>query len=110
MICTISKFLDESCNLPRIIDTINCRYLAKYKQNKYSDIAASKEGTLYSGKCEENDISYNGKGNTGKNKKYNRNSLNKAEFYTEVIDYNNGMFDGKLFHFEKKWTKKKKLR
>ncbi|SBS99393.1 Plasmodium exported protein (Pm-fam-a like), unknown function [Plasmodium malariae] len=25
----------------------------------------------------------------------------------DVIDYNNGMFDGKHFHFEKKWIKKK---
>ncbi|SBT85518.1 fam-m protein [Plasmodium malariae] len=42
-----------------------------------------------------------------KRKSSKRNSLNKAQYYIEVVDYNNGMFDGKHFHFDKKWIKKK---
>ncbi|KAI4837524.1 hypothetical protein MKS88_004001 [Plasmodium brasilianum] len=50
---------------------------------------------------------FNKEGDTLKHKKSNRSSLNKAQYYTEVINYNKGMFDGKHFHFEKKWIKKK---
>ncbi|SBT01558.1 Plasmodium exported protein (Pm-fam-a like), unknown function, partial [Plasmodium malariae] len=41
---------------------------------------------------------------------YNNGMFDGKHFHfekTEVIDYNNGMFDGKHFHFEKKWIKKK---
>ncbi|SBT00482.1 Plasmodium exported protein (Pm-fam-a like), unknown function [Plasmodium malariae] len=53
------------------------------------------------------DIAFNGEHDNKKNKKLNRRSLNNARYYTEIIDYNNGMFDGKHFHFEKKWITKK---
>ncbi|SBS94610.1 Plasmodium exported protein (Pm-fam-a like), unknown function [Plasmodium malariae] len=53
------------------------------------------------------DIPFNGENDNRKNKKSNRRSLNNASYYTEIIDYNNGMFDGKHFHFEKKWITKK---
>ncbi|KAI4836218.1 hypothetical protein MKS88_004006 [Plasmodium brasilianum] len=43
----------------------------------------------------------------GKNILSNKSLLNKAQYYTEVIDYNNGMFDGKHFFFKKKRIKKK---
>ncbi|SBS96578.1 Plasmodium exported protein (Pm-fam-a like), unknown function [Plasmodium malariae] len=54
-----------------------------------------------------NSISNNSKKDNRKNNQLSRTLLNKAQYYTEVIDYNNGMFDGKHFHFEKKWIKKK---
>ncbi|SBS96709.1 Plasmodium exported protein (Pm-fam-a like), unknown function [Plasmodium malariae] len=59
-------------------------------------------------KYEKKDIHNKEKAIKGKNSKYNRSLLNQAQYYTEFIDYNNGMFDGKHFHFEKKWIKKKK--
>ncbi|SBS96010.1 Plasmodium exported protein (Pm-fam-a like), unknown function [Plasmodium malariae] len=59
------------------------------------------------GENNEGDISNNEKCRKGKNKQSNRSLLNKAQYYTEIIDYNNGTFDGKHFHFQKKWIKKK---
>ncbi|SBT01639.1 hypothetical protein PMALA_082720 [Plasmodium malariae] len=56
---------------------------------------------------EKKNISNNKEGTKGKNKEYYKSSLNKAQLYTEVMDYNNGMFDGKHFHFEKKFIRKK---
>ncbi|SBS99478.1 Plasmodium exported protein (Pm-fam-a like), unknown function [Plasmodium malariae] len=52
-------------------------------------------------------ISNNERVSIGRKKQSNRSILNKEQYYTELIDYNNGMFDGKHFHFEKKWIKKK---
>ncbi|SBT85557.1 fam-m protein [Plasmodium malariae] len=83
------------------------RILVKYKQNKYSKFADLKEDMSNKVKYEKKD-SYD-KENVlkSKNRKFNKGLLNKAQYYTEFIDYRNGMFDGKHFHFEKKWIKKK---
>ncbi|SCO92870.1 fam-m protein [Plasmodium malariae] len=91
-----SKSMVENCNLDKKLYTRNYRSLSKYKQNNYSYIARLKE-----------DIRKNEKETKGKNSKSSRTPLNRAQYYTEVTDYNNGMFDGKYFHFEKKWLKKK---
>ncbi|SBT00943.1 Plasmodium exported protein (Pm-fam-a like), unknown function, partial [Plasmodium malariae] len=72
-----------------------------------SDVADLKEDILHNGEYKKKNMSNNDKGVKGTIQQFNRNSLKKAQFYTEVIDFNNGMFDGKHFHFEKKWIKKK---
>ncbi|KAI4837657.1 hypothetical protein MKS88_003070 [Plasmodium brasilianum] len=74
---------------------------------KYSNIAELKENIPYIDVIEKRDISHKEKGFIRKTKYSNGSSLYKAQYYTEVIDYNNGMFDGKYFHFEKKCMKKK---
>ncbi|SBS95622.1 Plasmodium exported protein (Pm-fam-a like), unknown function [Plasmodium malariae] len=102
-----NKYLVDNCNIRRKLDTINDRLLAKYKQDNCSNTVVLKEDTQYNRECEKKNISSYKKWTNEKNKKYNRNLLNKAKYYTEVVDYNNGMFDGKHFHFEKKWIKKK---
>ncbi|SBS96729.1 Plasmodium exported protein (Pm-fam-a like), unknown function [Plasmodium malariae] len=101
-----NKNLNDNVDLNKRLYTINCRLLAKYKQDKDSNIIALKDisNNVEWGK---RNICNNEKGNKGKNKQSNRSLLNKAEYYTDVIDYNNGMFDGKHFHFEKKWIKKR---
>ncbi|KAI4836001.1 fam-m protein [Plasmodium brasilianum] len=76
-------------------------------QDKDSNILELEQNIKNNTKCKKKDIAINEKGEKDKNKKSNKSSLNKAQYYTEVIDYNNGMFDGKHFHFEKKWIKKK---
>ncbi|SBS94645.1 Plasmodium exported protein (Pm-fam-a like), unknown function, partial [Plasmodium malariae] len=81
--------------------------MAKCKQDKDSNILELEQNIKNNTKCKKKDIAINEKGEKDKNKKSNKSSLNKAQYYTEVIDYNNGMFDGKHFHFEKKWIKKK---
>ncbi|KAI4833884.1 uncharacterized protein MKS88_000250 [Plasmodium brasilianum] len=78
----LSKSMNEHFELDRKSETRNYRLLEKYKKDK--------------------DLN-----NLGRKKQSNRSILNKAQYYTELIDYNNGMFDGKHFHFEKKWIKKK---
>ncbi|SBS91641.1 Plasmodium exported protein (Pm-fam-a like), unknown function, partial [Plasmodium malariae] len=80
----------------RRLNTRCYRVLAKYKKNKNLNTLDLKE-----------DKPFNGDRNKGKNRQSNRSPLNKAQYYTEVIDYDNGMFDGKYFHFEKKLIKKK---
>ncbi|SBS99199.1 Plasmodium exported protein (Pm-fam-a like), unknown function [Plasmodium malariae] len=59
------------------------------------------------GKSDKENISINIKRNNRRNKQSNSSLLNNATYYTEVVDYNNVMFDGKHFHFEKRWIKKK---
>ncbi|SBS93048.1 Plasmodium exported protein (Pm-fam-a like), unknown function [Plasmodium malariae] len=83
------------------------RFLAKCKKDNYSNIKEFKEGIPHIGVKEKKDITYNEKGLVEKYKHSNGSSLNKAQYYTEVIDYNNGMFDGKHFHYERKCIKKK---
>ncbi|SBS92319.1 Plasmodium exported protein (Pm-fam-a like), unknown function, partial [Plasmodium malariae] len=79
----------------RRLNTRSYRLLAKYKKNKDSNNLDLKE-----------DKPFNGEINKGKNRQSNRSLLNKAQYYTEVIDYDNGIFDGKYFHFEKKLINK----
>ncbi|KAI4841140.1 hypothetical protein MKS88_000375 [Plasmodium brasilianum] len=102
-----NESLDEICKFDKKLYIGNNRLLAKYKQNKDLNISGLKENIPYNTDYEKKDISNNERGAKGKNKWSNRNLLNKAQYYTEVVDYNNGMFDGKHFHFEKKWIKKK---
>ncbi|KAI4833641.1 fam-m protein [Plasmodium brasilianum] len=93
---TNNKLLIEKWTPCRRLNTRSYRLLAKYKKNKDSNTLDLKE-----------DKPFNGDRNKGKNRQSNRSPLNKAQYYTEVIDYDNGMFDGKYFHFEKKLIKKK---
>ncbi|KAI4841334.1 fam-m protein [Plasmodium brasilianum] len=92
----INISLDEDWTPCRRLYTRSYRLLTKYKQNKDSIILDLKD-----------EKPFNGEGEKGKNKYSNRRPLNKAQYYIEVIDYNNSMFDGKHFHFERKLVKKK---
>ncbi|SBS96508.1 Plasmodium exported protein (Pm-fam-a like), unknown function [Plasmodium malariae] len=100
--------LDNNYKHGKTIVIKNYRLLAKYKQDVYSSNSVLKEDMSNKLKYEKKDIHNKEKVIKGKNSKYSRNLLNQAQYYTEFIDYNNGMFDGKHFHFEKKWIKKKK--
>ncbi|SBS96413.1 Plasmodium exported protein (Pm-fam-a like), unknown function, partial [Plasmodium malariae] len=104
---TLNKFLCDNYNIGIKIETKNYRLLAKYKQDKDSNYIRLKEDIQNNRQCQKNNIYNNEIGFKGKNKKTISSKLNKAEYYTEYIDYNNGMFDGKHFHFEKKWIRKK---
>ncbi|KAI4840243.1 hypothetical protein MKS88_001601 [Plasmodium brasilianum] len=104
---TSINFLNENYNLAGKLSKSNYRLLGKYKHDKDSSIVTLKEDTLNNRVRTKNHI-YNDKKETkGKHKQSNRILLNKAQYYTEFIDYNNGMFDGKHFHFERKFMKKK---
>ncbi|KAI4841408.1 uncharacterized protein MKS88_000129 [Plasmodium brasilianum] len=104
---TFIKYLGENYNNSSKIDKINYRLLAKYKQYKnYNDVGLN-ENIQNKWEHQEKNIYNNKKLGKGKNKQSNRSLLNKSQYYTEYTDYNNGMFDGKHFHFEKKWIKKK---
>ncbi|SBT87643.1 fam-m protein [Plasmodium malariae] len=102
-----NKSLDRMCNYDRETYTRNYRLLSKYKEDNDSN------NLWLKGKFPNNEVigqkitSTNEGGTKRKNNQSYKCSLNKAQYYTEVIDYNNGMFDGKHFHFQKKWVKKK---
>ncbi|SBT01465.1 Plasmodium exported protein (Pm-fam-a like), unknown function [Plasmodium malariae] len=100
------KSFEEYYNIYRKLDTRIFRLLTIYKQDKDLNILRLNQNIQNKTECEK-DITINEKLVKGKNKHSNRDLLNKAQYYTEIIDYNNGMFDGKHFHFEKKWIKKK---
>ncbi|KAI4833796.1 uncharacterized protein MKS88_000216 [Plasmodium brasilianum] len=102
---TFSKLLDENYYHSSRLDTRTYRLLGKYNNLKDSKIVYLKNDVSNNLECENKNICNNEKWTT--NKDYNRNLLNMAHYYTQVTDYNNGMFDGKHFHFEKKWIKKK---
>ncbi|SBT85996.1 fam-m protein [Plasmodium malariae] len=102
-----NELLNEIRKYDTKIDIRNNRVLAKYKQDKDLTTSRLKENMAYNTKYEKNDIYNNTRGNIRKNKNSNKNLLNKTQYCIEVLDYNNGMFDGKHFHFEKKWIKKK---
>ncbi|SCP02965.1 fam-m protein [Plasmodium malariae] len=90
-----NRSMDESYEHDRRLDTKNYRILAKCIQNSDSYTFGLKKNMPKNTEYEK------------KKKQLNRSLLNKAQYYTEVTDYNKGMFDGKHFHFEKKWIKKK---
>ncbi|SBS99960.1 Plasmodium exported protein (Pm-fam-a like), unknown function [Plasmodium malariae] len=90
-----------------MLDTRTYRSLTKNKLEKESNIAGVKEGKSIYKEFEKKEIFNNEKESKVKSKLSNRRLLNKAQYYTEIIDYNNGIFDGKHFHFQKKWIKKK---
>ncbi|SBT85812.1 fam-m protein [Plasmodium malariae] len=102
-----NKSLDGMCIYDREAYTRNYRLLSKHKEDKDSN------NLWLKGKFPNNEVigekitSTNEGGTKRKNNQSYKCSLNKAQYYTEVIDYNNGMFDGKHFHFQKKWVKKK---
>ncbi|SBT85956.1 fam-m protein [Plasmodium malariae] len=104
---TFNKIINKNYNLSKKLDTRNYRLLARYKLNNHSYNVCLKK------KLEDNEankqryLSNNGRRIKEKNKQSSRNLLNKAQYYVDVIDYNNGIFDGKHFHFKKKWIKKK---
>ncbi|SBS98889.1 Plasmodium exported protein (Pm-fam-a like), unknown function, partial [Plasmodium malariae] len=98
--------LNENYCLGRGLVTRIYRLLANYKQ-QYSNNVYLKEKFPNNEVNEKKDIHSNKMDITGKRKQSNRSLLNKAQYYTEIVDYNNGMFDGKHFHFEKKWIRKK---
>ncbi|SBT01785.1 Plasmodium exported protein (Pm-fam-a like), unknown function, partial [Plasmodium malariae] len=101
-----NKISDVNYNLVQKLDIKNYRLLAKYKQSKDSNSASLKDDIPNNRGYTQRDI-FNNEEDTLKHKKSNRSLLNKAQYYTEVINHNKGMFDGKHFHFEKKWIKKK---
>ncbi|SCN12012.1 fam-m protein [Plasmodium malariae] len=102
-----NKYFDGNYNIDRKLGIRKYRLLEKYKLEKDSNIALLKGNSLNNERCKKNYVSNSEKWANEKNKKINRNLLNKAQYYTEVVDYDSGMFDGKHFHFEKKWIKKK---
>ncbi|SBT00355.1 Plasmodium exported protein (Pm-fam-a like), unknown function, partial [Plasmodium malariae] len=104
---SINKSLYDNLKVNRKLDIRNYRLLAKCKEKKGSNIVELNEDIANNLKCEKNSLYNNETVLTKKNKKSNRYPLNKAQYYTEVTDYNNGIFDGKYFHFEKKLIKKK---
>ncbi|SBS95580.1 Plasmodium exported protein (Pm-fam-a like), unknown function, partial [Plasmodium malariae] len=99
--------MDENSNNGRKFHSASYRSLARCKHYYDSNDIYLKENFQNKGANIRRNIYNNEKESNGKKKQSRRFSLNKAEYYTEVFDYNNGMFDGKHFHFEKKWIKKK---
>ncbi|SBT86044.1 fam-m protein [Plasmodium malariae] len=104
---TFNKFVGENFMQCRILDKRNYRLLAKSIKDKDSNNIYLNEFFQNNDKKENKFITNNKKWNKEKNTKSNKSSLNKAQYYTEIIDYNNGIFDGKHFHFEKKLIRKK---
>ncbi|SCN11985.1 fam-m protein [Plasmodium malariae] len=104
---TFKDFLYGNCIMSKSLDTRNYRLLTKYNQDKDSNNIYLNERFPINGANENKDIYNNKLWYIDKNKKCNKNMLNKAQYYTEVVDYNNGIFDGKHFHFEKRLIKKK---
>ncbi|SBT88051.1 fam-m protein [Plasmodium malariae] len=104
---TFNKIIDKNYNLSKKLDTRNYRLLAKYKLNNHSYNVCLKKKLEDNEANKQRDLSNNERRIKEKNKQSSRNLLNKAQYYVDVIDYNNGMFDGKNFHFQKKWIKKK---
>ncbi|SBT86386.1 fam-m protein [Plasmodium malariae] len=102
-----NKSLNVKWNLDSTSEAIHYRLLAKYKKDQDSNTLGLTEDILNNMKCKKIKICNNEKLTKGKNKQSNGNLLNKQQYYTEIIDYNSGMFDGKHFHFQKKWIKKK---
>ncbi|SBT85799.1 fam-m protein [Plasmodium malariae] len=104
---TFNKSINKNYKPSKKLDTRSYRILRKYKKENNSNNVFLKKMFVNNGENNEGDISNNEKCRKGKNKQSNRSLLNKAQYYTEIIDYNNGTFDGKHFHFQKKWIKKK---
>ncbi|KAI4836223.1 hypothetical protein MKS88_004011 [Plasmodium brasilianum] len=104
---TFNKSMDDNYKLGTKLGANTFRLLAKYHQNKDYSILGLKQNMPNITEYEKTAITINKKGAKDRNKQSNKSLLNKAQYYTEVTDYNNGMFDGKHFHFQKKWLKKK---
>ncbi|KAI4841580.1 uncharacterized protein MKS88_000173 [Plasmodium brasilianum] len=104
---SINKSLYDNLKVNRKLDIRNYRLLAKCKKKKDLNIVSLNEDIADNGECEKKTTYNNENVFTKLKKQSNIYPLNKAQYYTEVVDYNNGIFDGKYFHFEKKWIKKK---
>ncbi|SBS98633.1 Plasmodium exported protein (Pm-fam-a like), unknown function, partial [Plasmodium malariae] len=104
--CISGKSLDGNCKYDRKIDIKRYILLEKYKHNKDSNNILLKERFPNIEIDKHKDLSHDEKVTKRKNKQSKKSLLNKSQYYTEIIDYNNGIFDGKHFHFEKKWIKK----
>ncbi|SBT00827.1 Plasmodium exported protein (Pm-fam-a like), unknown function, partial [Plasmodium malariae] len=99
--------LDENCYFHRKLDVRNYRLLGKYKQDKDSTNVCLNEHSSINKRNQKRDISNNKKDAYIKYKRSIKDLLNKEQYYTEIADHNSGMFDGKHFHFERRWIKKK---
>ncbi|KAI4837498.1 hypothetical protein MKS88_003974 [Plasmodium brasilianum] len=97
---TFSKTLDENCYIGRRLVTRNFQSLAKHKLDNSNNVYLKKE-FQNNGVIEKKDIYNNDNVVKVKNKKLNRSLLNKEQYYTEITDYANGIFDEKHFHMEK---------
>ncbi|SBS97540.1 Plasmodium exported protein (Pm-fam-a like), unknown function [Plasmodium malariae] len=98
--------MERKCHVDKGLDKRNYRSLAKYKPDNSNDLYL--KGNFQNNEVnKKKDIHSNEKVEKGKSKLSNRSLLNKSQYYTEVIDYNKAIFDGKHFHFEKKWINKK---
>ncbi|SCN12510.1 fam-m protein [Plasmodium malariae] len=102
-----NRSVNEKLDFDHKFGTINHRLLGKHKQYMSSNNIGLKDDMSNYGEWKKRNLSNNEKGSKEIKKQANRSILDKAQYYTEVLDYNNGMFDGKYFHFEKKWIKKK---
>ncbi|SBT85619.1 fam-m protein [Plasmodium malariae] len=100
------KSMEKNCHVDGGLDKRNYRSLAKYKPDNSNDLYL-KENFQNNEVNKKKDIYRNEKVEKGKSKLSNISLLNKSQYYTEVIDYNKAIFDGKHFHFEKKWINKK---
>ncbi|SBS96600.1 Plasmodium exported protein (Pm-fam-a like), unknown function [Plasmodium malariae] len=100
------KIFRKNSNFSKTLDLKSHRLLAKYNERKDSNIIDLKEDIQNNRNYEKKHVSNNVK-LTKENNKQSKRSLLKEKYYTEVTDYNNAIFDGKHFHFEKKWIKKK---
>ncbi|KAI4836246.1 hypothetical protein MKS88_004034 [Plasmodium brasilianum] len=103
----ISKSVDDNFYLGKKLDTRYYRSLSKYKQDNDSNNICLRERFSNNGVNERRDIFNDKKVVRKKNQQLIRSSLNNAQYFTEILDYNKGMFDGKHFHFEKKWIRRK---
>ncbi|SCN12480.1 fam-m protein [Plasmodium malariae] len=100
-----SKFLEDNYYNSNKLDARTYRLLGEYEKLKDSKIVYLKKDVPHNVKYEKKNICNNEKWT--EKKESNRNLLNMAHYYTQVTDYNNGIFDGKHFHFERKWIKNK---
>ncbi|SBT85602.1 fam-m protein [Plasmodium malariae] len=101
------KSFNRYFDLDRKTNTKNYRLLAKSKRLNNSNNLEIIYDISNNAGYKKISVNNNERGDKEKKKQSNRCLLNKAQYYTEYIDYNNGIFDGKHFHFEKKWIKKK---
>ncbi|SBT85451.1 fam-m protein [Plasmodium malariae] len=102
----LNKLLDEKYFVDSKLVGRACRLLGKHKHEKRSNVVWIKE-LPNNGEFKKKVISNHDDMDIRKRKQSNRRSLDKTELYTEVIDYDSGMFDGKHYHYEKKWINKK---
>ncbi|SBS95342.1 Plasmodium exported protein (Pm-fam-a like), unknown function [Plasmodium malariae] len=107
MMRTLKKLLNEKYIVDNKLFGRTYRLLGKHKLEKRSNVVCIKEGLPNNCVFEKKIISHHDDETISKRKQSNKNSVDKSQLYTEVIDYDSGMFDGKHYHYEKKWINKK---